>query len=60
MWNSELGQGYRWGALDLPRPYNSTSIYTPEISLDAPQWVTILSLVAAGMGVSLARRFCGG
>jgi DNA-binding transcriptional LysR family regulator len=28
--------------------------FTPEISLEAPQWVTIISLVAAGMGVSLA------
>ena len=28
--------------------------FTPEISLEAPQWVTIVSLVAAGMGVSLA------
>ncbi len=28
--------------------------FTPEISLEAPQWVTIVSLVAAGMGVSIA------
>jgi len=28
--------------------------FTPEISLEAPQWVTIVSLVAAGMGVSVA------
>jgi DNA-binding transcriptional LysR family regulator len=28
--------------------------FTPDISLEAPQWVTIVSLVAAGMGVSLA------
>lgn len=28
--------------------------FTPEITLEAPQWVTIVSLVAAGMGVSLA------
>ncbi len=28
--------------------------FTPEISLEAPQWVTIVSLVAAGMGISLA------
>ncbi len=28
--------------------------FTPNISLEAPQWVTIVSLVAAGMGVSLA------
>jgi DNA-binding transcriptional LysR family regulator len=27
--------------------------FTPEISLEAPQWVTIVSLVAAGMGVSV-------
>jgi DNA-binding transcriptional LysR family regulator len=28
--------------------------FTPEIVLEAPQWVTIVSLVAAGMGVSIA------
>lgn len=28
--------------------------FTPEVSLEAPQWVTIVSLVAAGMGISLA------
>jgi len=28
--------------------------FTPEISLEAPQWVTIVSLVAAGMGISIA------
>lgn len=28
--------------------------FTPEITLEAPQWVTIISLVAAGMGVSIA------
>jgi len=28
--------------------------FTPDISLEAPQWVTIVSLVAAGMGVSIA------
>jgi DNA-binding transcriptional LysR family regulator len=28
--------------------------FTPDISLEAPQWVTIISLVAAGMGVSIA------
>jgi DNA-binding transcriptional LysR family regulator len=28
--------------------------FKPEISLEAPQWVTIVSLVAAGMGVSIA------
>jgi DNA-binding transcriptional LysR family regulator len=28
--------------------------FTPEIALEAPQWVTIISLVAAGMGVSIA------
>jgi DNA-binding transcriptional LysR family regulator len=27
--------------------------FTPEIVLEAPQWVTIISLVAAGMGVSV-------
>jgi DNA-binding transcriptional LysR family regulator len=28
--------------------------FTPEIVLEAPQWVTVVSLVAAGMGVSIA------
>jgi len=28
--------------------------FTPNIALEAPQWVTIVSLVAAGMGVSIA------
>jgi DNA-binding transcriptional LysR family regulator len=28
--------------------------FTPNITLEAPQWVTIVSLVAAGMGVSIA------
>jgi DNA-binding transcriptional LysR family regulator len=28
--------------------------FNPEIVLEAPQWVTIISLVAAGMGVSVA------
>ncbi|SDF01316.1 LysR substrate-binding domain-containing protein [Terriglobus roseus] len=28
--------------------------FTPNIVLEAPQWVTIVSLVAAGMGVSIA------
>ena len=28
--------------------------FTPNIALEAPQWVTIVSLVAAGMGVSVA------
>jgi DNA-binding transcriptional LysR family regulator len=28
--------------------------FSPEISLEAPQWVTIVSLVAAGTGVSIA------
>jgi DNA-binding transcriptional LysR family regulator len=32
----------------------ATAGFVPEISLDAPQWVTIVSLVAAGMGVSIA------
>lgn len=32
----------------------TTDGFTPEISLEAPQWVTIVSLVAAGMGVSVA------
>jgi DNA-binding transcriptional LysR family regulator len=27
--------------------------FTPEIILEAPQWVTIVSLVAAGMGISI-------
>lgn len=27
--------------------------FTPEIVLEAPQWVTIVSLVAAGMGISI-------
>jgi DNA-binding transcriptional LysR family regulator len=30
--------------------------FTPDIVLEAPQWVTIVSLVAAGMGVSIAPR----
>ncbi len=30
--------------------------FTPEIALEAPQWVTIVSLVAAGMGVSITPR----
>jgi DNA-binding transcriptional LysR family regulator len=28
--------------------------FAPDISLEAPQWVTIVSLVAAGMGISIA------
>jgi DNA-binding transcriptional LysR family regulator len=28
--------------------------FTPEVVLEAPQWVTIISLVAAGVGVSIA------
>jgi DNA-binding transcriptional LysR family regulator len=28
--------------------------FTPDIVLEAPQWVTIVSLVAAGMGISIA------
>jgi DNA-binding transcriptional LysR family regulator len=27
--------------------------FTPDIILEAPQWVTIVTLVAAGMGISL-------
>ena len=30
--------------------------FTPDIILEAPQWVTIISLVAAGMGVSIAPK----
>lgn len=33
-----------------------TDGFTPEIILEAPQWVTIISLVAAGMGVSIAPK----
>jgi DNA-binding transcriptional LysR family regulator len=32
----------------------TASGFTPDIALEAPQWVTIVSLVAAGMGVSIA------
>jgi DNA-binding transcriptional LysR family regulator len=32
----------------------TSSGFTPDIVLEAPQWVTIVSLVAAGMGVSIA------
>lgn len=32
----------------------TTAGFAPEISLEAPQWVTAVSLVAAGMGISIA------
>jgi len=32
----------------------TASGFTPDISVEAPQWVTAVSLVAAGMGVSIA------
>jgi DNA-binding transcriptional LysR family regulator len=33
--------------------------FAPDIALEAPQWVTIVSLVAAGMGVSIAPTSVG-